>query len=283
MKTHQNPFRDTTLDIDKDYALWKKGQLDVLTQLRGKQVWVLFSGGKDSSLALNFLNAASKEFEFAFEVHAGVFPKHRYTATEISRIDAFWGKKGVQIHWHQAEKPDDSLEPPDRACVKCHQERRRLLYEFVSENVVDFSTFVLVTAYTLWDLVSYCLEYITEVTYARPSEAHTLPNRTRFVEVGQRFYPLLKIRSGCTIYRPVLWYNKQDVVRIIRAASIPILSVPCRYANYRPKRMLERYYESMQLHFDYASVLEFATNNLELLPLKEYESMSDERFLKHTF
>ena len=90
MKTHQNPFRDTTLDVDKDYALWKEDQLDVLTQLRGTQVWILFSGGKDSSLALNFLNTASKEFEFAFEVHAGVFPKHRYTASEISTIDGFW-------------------------------------------------------------------------------------------------------------------------------------------------------------------------------------------------
>jgi hypothetical protein len=127
------------------------------------------------------------------------------------------------------------------------------------------------------------LEYVTEVTYAKPSEAHALPNRARFVEVGQRFYPLLKIRSGCTIYRPLLRYNKQDVVRIVRAASIPILSVPCRYASYRPKRMLERYYESMQLHFDYVRVLEFAKNNLEILPLKKYESMSDERFLKHTF
>jgi tRNA(Ile)-lysidine synthase TilS/MesJ len=282
-KMHQNPSRYTTTDTYDDYILWKKDQVDMLTGLRGKEVWVLFSGGKDSSLSLSFLNTASEEFGFNFEVHAGAFPNHRYTASEVNGIDAFWRQKGVAIRWHRVEESDDPLEPPDSACLKCQQIRRRFLYEFVSENVVDLSNFVIVTAYTLWDLVSYCLEHVTETARRNPGAEGTLPNQTRFVEVGQRFYPILKMKSGCTVYRPLIKYNKQDVVRIIRTASIPIVSAPCRYAHFRPKRMLEKYYESMQLYFHYSSVLQLAMDRLGILPLNEYESMSNERFLKKIF
>jgi 3'-phosphoadenosine 5'-phosphosulfate sulfotransferase (PAPS reductase)/FAD synthetase len=89
--------------VKSDYVLWKKEQEPILTTLRGKEVWVLFSGGKDSSLALYFVHAASEEFGFSLQVHVGTFPKHRYTPREMDRIDLLCGSptivwKGMIIH-----------------------------------------------------------------------------------------------------------------------------------------------------------------------------------------
>ncbi|MBW1859015.1 MAG: hypothetical protein JRI70_02815 [Deltaproteobacteria bacterium] len=270
-------------DIDSDYITWKRSQAGALESLRDKQVWILFSGGKDSSLALQLLFAASKEFKFEFEVLCGTFPRHRYTMSVVSRIDTFWKDRGVKIHWHEVNESDDSLEHDDDPCVVCQQTRRRGLYQLTSNRSPDSEKLVLITAYTLWDLVSYCLECVTAVEFAEPGTEHRIAGQMRFAEVGQRFYPLLKMESGLTIYRPVLAYNTQEVVRIIRAASIPILSTPCRYAQLRPKRVLETYFESMGLRFDYLQVLRFAERCLNLPSLKEIESMSDERFLTRTF
>lgn len=270
-------------ETKSDYSAWKKEQAPVLDSLRGKEVWVLFSGGKDSSLALYFLHAASEEFGFSLQVHAGTFPKHRYTPSDVDRIDSFWNERGVEIHWHDIEKSDDSLEEADHPCIACQRVRKRRLYEHIGSRSVNLNKLVIVTAYTLSDLVSYSLEYLTEVAYTHPDGEDVQRSQRRFMETGHRFYPILTMQSGIIIYRPALRYNKQEVVRIIQEASIPILSVPCRYAQFRPKRMLETYYESMQLHFDYDRVVTFAKECLGLLSVNEYASMSEEHFLNRLF
>lgn len=270
-------------ETKSDYSAWKKEQAPVLDSLRGKEVWVLFSGGKDSSLALYFLHAASEEFGFSLQVHAGTFPKHRYTPSDVDRIDSFWNERGVEIHWHDIGQSDDSLEEADHPCIACQRVRRRRLYEHIGSRSVNLNKLVIVTAYTLSDLVSYSLEYLTEVAYTHPDGEDVQRSQRRFMETGHRFYPILTMQSGIMIYRPALRYNKQEVVRIIQEASIPILSVPCRYAQFRPKRMLETYYDSMQLHFDYDRVVTFAKECLGLLSVNEYASMSEENFLNRLF
>ncbi|MBW1858613.1 MAG: hypothetical protein JRI70_00715 [Deltaproteobacteria bacterium] len=260
-----------------DYNAWKKDQAHALTNFSRRDVWVMFSGGKDSSLALYFLQAASEEFEFTFEVHAGVFPQHRYAASEVSKIDSFWKKGGVEIQWHNLEASDDSLEKADDPCAVCQQVRKLLFVEFVRRKTPsEMHNLVVVTAYTLWDLVSYSLEYIMGHNLIRSDGGNISPGRTRFLETGQRFHSVLTMKRGYTMYRPILKYNKGDVVRIIQQASIPILNTPCRYARFRPKRILETYYESRLLCFDYDRVLMFAEKCLSLPAAAEYESMSED-------
>jgi tRNA(Ile)-lysidine synthase TilS/MesJ len=269
--------------VKSDYVLWKKEQEPILTTLRGKELWVLFSGGKDSSLALYFLHAASEEFGFGLQVHTGIFPKHRYTPHDMDRIDLFWKERGVVIQWHDVRESDDCLEGDDHPCVACQQARKQRLYEHTRSRGINLNELVLVTAYTLSDLVSYSLEYLMEVAYTHPKGEDVQRSQKRFVETGHRFYPIVTMKSGLMIYRPALRYSNQEVVRIIQEAAIPILSVPCRYAQHRPKRMLETYYESMQLHFDYDRVVKFAKACLGLLSVSEYASMSEEHFLSRLF
>jgi tRNA(Ile)-lysidine synthase TilS/MesJ len=263
--------------------LWEKEQREALTSLIGKEVWVLFSGGKDSSLSLHFLHTASKKFGFSIEAHAGIYPKHRYTPSEIARIEGFWEEKGVQILWHDVDISDDFLETAENPCAVCQKARKRLLYNVVTDRVAGLSKLVLVTAYSLSDLVSYSLEYLLGATYSSGDPERVQVSRQRFIETGQRFYPLVKMDGGLTIYRPILTYNNKNIIEIVGRNGVPILSTPCEYAHFRPKRILETYYESMSLDFDYHRLFEFARTSLELPHIDEYVSMSKEHFLKRVF
>jgi tRNA(Ile)-lysidine synthase TilS/MesJ len=255
----------------------------VLTGLKGKVVWILFSGGKDSSLSLYFLHEASKQFGFRFQAQAGMYPKHRYTPAEIDRIGCFWGKERVEILWHDVDKEDNVLQTAENPCAVCQRVRKKLLFNAVAGTIDDMSKLVIVTAYTLSDLASYAVEYLLGNTFTRGGGEQARLSRQRFLETGQRFYPILKMEGGATIYRPLLKYNTKNVINIVESTNIPVLSIPCQYAHFRPKRILETYYESMGLRFDYNRLFEFARTSLELPPINEYASMSKEFFLKRIF
>jgi hypothetical protein len=142
---------------------------------------------------------------------------------------------------------------------------------------------VMVVSYDLSDLVSYLLERLTGDIYVRPDEPNREQNKKRFLETSQRFYPFLKMDKGYSIYRPLLRYNEEDVVRIVQEAGVPILTTPCRHAEFRPKRLLGAYYQSMHLQFDYDRVFEFAKGHLGLPPLNDYTSMDTTHFTKQVF
>jgi len=272
-----------SLKMGPEYTVWEKEQTAILTGLKGKDVSLLFSGGKDSSLCLHFMLAASEDYGFNIEVYAGTFPAHRYTPPEVKTIDAFWKDRGLTILWHEAAMSDDSLETAANPCIVCVQARKQLLHEAISTKSTDLANLVLVTGYTLWDLVSYSLEYLMGGVYAQPDREEVQRSRKRFMETGQRFYPFLKMEGGYSIYRPILKFNTPDVLRIIQEASIPFLSIPCHYAQFRPKRLLESYYRSMSLHFDHNRVVDFVKQHLGLPSVSEYRSMSKEYFHKRKF
>jgi tRNA(Ile)-lysidine synthase TilS/MesJ len=266
-----------------EYTLWEKEQTAILTALSGKDVSLLFSGGKDSSLCLHFMLAASEDYGFNIEVYAGTFPEHRYNPPEVKTIDAFWKDRGLKIVWYEAAMSDESLKTAPNPCIVCLQARKQLLHKAISTKSTDLANLVLVTGYTLWDLVSYSLEYLMGGVYAQSDTEEVQRSRKRFMETGQRFYPFLKMEGGYSIYRPILKFNTQDVVRIIEEASIPFLSTPCLYTKFRPKRLLESYYRSMRLHFDHDRVVDFAKQHLRLPSVSEYLSMSKEYFRKKKF
>jgi tRNA(Ile)-lysidine synthase TilS/MesJ len=264
-----------------EYLSWRKQESEILDSLGGKEVWLLFSGGKDSTLAFYFLYMAAQDFKFNFQVHAGAFPKHRYNKPERDRIHSFWLEKGFNIHWHNIHDSDDALDEAPDPCLVCQRLRKQLLFDVVRDSCNNLEDLVIVINYDLSDLVSYTLEYLTGSIYSDNGNGQCV--QKRFTEVSHRFYPVLKMDQGYTIYRPILRYNEQDVIKIVKEASIPILTVPCRYAKYRPKRTLAAYYEAMGLHFDYDKVFDFAKNRLGLLSAGGYASMKQEDYLKKVF
>jgi tRNA(Ile)-lysidine synthase TilS/MesJ len=272
-----------SVGAEHQYSKWEEAQAAVLRNLQGKEVWVLFSGGKDSSLALYFFHRAAKEFDFRFTAHTGLFPKHRYSQADVSRIDRFWKERGVQVRWHKLKMSDKSLGVGGNPCATCQRARKMILYEVVRAQVGNLEDLVLVTAYTLSDLMSYSLEYVTGGTCRKHDGRKVELSRERFIETAQRFYPVLKMNEGFTIYRPLLKFNTEDIVHAVQEADLPILSTPCLYARFRPKRMLESYYQSAGIEFDYDRLLEFARTCLRLPSIDEYASVNKELFLKRLF
>ncbi|MBW1920204.1 MAG: hypothetical protein JRI81_08275, partial [Deltaproteobacteria bacterium] len=84
-------------------------------------------------------------------------------------------------------------------------------------------------------------------------------------------------------FRPLVKYNGNDIVRAVKKQGIPFLSIPCKFKDYRPKRILERYYEKMALCFDYQQVLDFARRSLNLPDISSYDNIEKEEYFKNIF
>ena len=263
-----------------DYHQWKEEHISILNTLSDKDVLLLFSGGKDSSLAMDFLVRAKKEFGFDFNAHTGACPVHRYPAKEKERIESYWDKRGVPILWHDMIETDEYLENAPNPCVACQKLRKKLLKSGLTSTIQEWSRLIIIINHSLWDLVSYSIENILDDLFSNSGEPG---NNKRFLETTQRFYPLLKMKEGYTVFRPLIKYNSDDIQEVIKEASIPTLSIPCKFREFRPKRILERYYQKMGICFDYDKVFNFAKRSLGLPDITTYTSIDMDEYLLNVF
>ena len=263
-----------------DYHQWKEEHKTLLDTFSDKNVMMLFSGGKDSSLAMDFLLRAGKEFGFDFEAHAAIFPVHRYTDAERERIGSYWDKRGADITWHDMSETDEYLENAPNPCVACQKLRKKLLKSSLTNSIEDWSSLFVIINHTLWDIVSYSLEHMLSGLFSNSVNAE---NNKRFMETAQRFYPLLKMKEGYTVFRPIIRYNSDDILKVIKEADIPTLSIPCEFKEFRPKRVLERYYQKTGIHFDYDKVFDFARGSLSLPDISTYTSIDRDEYLSNVF
>lgn len=267
--------------MNETYRKWSRMHQEILGMLPGKKVLILYSGGKDSSFCLDLMLQAAAEFDFSIEAHAGAFPLHRYIEEERSRLGAYWQNRGVQIQWHPVKTTDEALESAQNPCLICQEVRKELMHELLEKWGHDWSKIVLIASYSLWDLVGYSLEHV--LSNLLSSTPFSEKSRDRFFDTGQRFYPLLHMKEGYHVFRPLLHYNTPDILDYLKSHDIPILSVPCLYKEYRPKRILETYYHQFGLKFDYDRVMTFAKNVLGLPESFRYTSANKEDYLKKIF
>ncbi len=265
------------------YASWRAEHESVLESFPDRRVLLLYSGGKDSSLALDFISEAAKEFGFAFETHAGAYPIHRYPDEEKKRLESYWWKRGVNVRWHDMGETDNYIRNSANPCISCQKLRKKVLKTSLMSTVKDWESLVLITCYTLWDIASYSVERVLSGTFARFVQGSNDENNRRFNETAQRFYPLLKMKEGFTIFRPLIKYNNGDILNLIAGKDIPILSIPCQFKDFRPKRILEKYYERMGMSFQYDQVFNFAKKSLNLPDISSYTSVEKEEYLLNVF
>ena len=142
---------------------------------------------------------------------------------------------------------------------------------------------VVVPGYTLWDIVSYSMEHMLNGIFSVSGNKSRTERDKRFMETAQRFYPLLKMKEGYMVFRPLIKYNQNDILKNIEQAGIPILSNPCRFRDFRPKRILEKYYEKTGLRFEYDRVFGFARRSLNLPDSSAYTSIEKEEYLLDIF
>ena len=263
-----------------DYHQWKEEHRSILEALCDKNVLMLFSGGKDSSLTMYFLLRAKREFGFDFKAHTGAYPVHRYPDIEKKRIESYWNKRGVEIHWHDLGETDEYIKNEVNPCLQCQKLRKQMLKTVLTNTIDSWESLVLVTSYSLWDIVSYSIEHILNDLFSNPVNAE---NNKRFMETAQRFYPLLKMKEGYTVFRPIIRYNSDDILKAIKEADIPTLTIPCEFKEFRPKRVLERYYQKTGIHFDYDKVFNFARRSLSLPDISTYTSIDRDEYLLNLF
>lgn len=263
---------------------WKDDMSGIFKKIAGKKSLVFYSGGKDSSVALDFISRFSKEFELDFEVHAGAFPNHRYTPDERERLSSYWSGRGIPIIWHEFKESDKQLRDAENPCLGCQKIRKKLLIQTIgSAYSEELDNLALVISFSLWDLVGYTLEHILGDIYPGFGNKKGGEITKRFLETSQRFYPLIQMKEGYTVFRPLLRYNGSDISKYIEENEIPVLSIPCEFKEYRPKRVLEAYYEKMGLKFDYDSVFNFAKTSLEIPGLDSYSTIDKDKYLDEYF
>lgn len=268
------------------YSLWKKDHWSILEELSNKKIIIPFSGGKDSSVVLSLIQKASEEIDINFEAHGAIFPTRVFSKKDIKSIDAYWKQKNVHIHWHESEVSEDCLtEAVDEGrspCLTCIHTKKKVLMSYLQKAISDWQSVAIVMSYSLWDLVSAMLEYITQSTFHDEKYSKTFQDKNperRFFETAQRFYPLLNIKTGPTIYKPLIKANDQDIRSYIQENKIPLTTIPCTYKDFRPKRILAAYYEKSELYFDYNKLFDFSKKVLGLPDKSYYEKIETKEFM----
>ncbi|MCF8050539.1 MAG: hypothetical protein K9L59_04830 [Desulfobacterales bacterium] len=268
------------------YSTWKTGYLPALEGFAGKKIILTYSGGKDSSVGLYLLHRASREFNFEIEPHAVKFPHHVFPETELQKLEGYWQRQGVRIHWHDPVTSDKELEPgienDHNPCHVCNRAKKHILIEKGQAIFGEPHSVVLMMSYSLWDLVSATLEHILGgYSSEQPGAIDENGKKAshRFLETSQRFYPLIRLKTGLQIFKPLIRYNDQQILELIENAGIPLSAIPCRYREFRPKRMFCRYYEKAKLEFHFDQVFAFATDVLKIPTLSYYESLDMDTYL----
>ncbi len=260
------------------YKNWKKLHKHFLATLSGSEILMLFSGGKDSSTALDLLSRAAAEFGFEPLVHAGAYPVHRYPFEERKRISDYWRGKGTEIRWHELAPDDSAIENTENPCEVCQKIRKKMLARFLEKRVSQWDRLVIVTSYSLWDLVSYALEQV--LGNMLNSGENT---EKRFKETAQRFFPILHMKEGYKVFRPLVTINDTDIQKHLEKQRIPTLTAECKFGRLRPKRILEDYYKTAGFSFDYGKLLNFAGKSLDIPSASAYEFMGKEEYFGRLF
>lgn len=269
-----------------NYSIWKTDNQAILEDLSDKKVMIPYSGGKDSSVVLYLIQKAAEEFDFNYEARGVFFPANVYSDRDVKKINSYWHKRNISIIWHKVPVSDEclaeALKKGQSPCLTCIQMKKKILVSQLNRMISDWNSIVIVMSYSLWDLVSATLEHISRATFSDKNYLSSLQEKRtdeRFIETAQRFYPLLKIKGGPTIYKPLIKYNDQEIQKFISANSIPLTTTSCSYKEFRPKRIFATYYEKTDLFFDYSKVLDFSKKALNLPDITYYEEIDMEEYI----
>jgi len=264
-----------------DYEQWKQEHAMLLATFPQKTVFMLFTGGKDSSVILWLLLKASREFGFSFETSTGRYPLHVFPDAEVEKLDTYWRRHGVKITWHEVDASDNLLSEAhlrgENPCRLCQSAKRARLFSHLTALDDKLKDIVLILSFSLWDLVSYSIEYLVEGIYSSRSAAG---HGDRILRTSQRFYTVIQLSDGLTVFKPLLKYNNQEILQVVKEQGIPLSQVECSYKRYTPKRILFDYYQQANAFFDYDQVFSYVKSSFQIQEQVASPGMSTLEFMK---
>ena len=262
------------------HAQWQADHQETLETFNGKDLVVSYSGGKDSSLLLDYLLRSQKDFGYHLQAHGVAFPSHVFLPEEQARLGLYWEERGLPIAWHGPGKREDEdlaqmVEAGKSPCVVCSRVKKKGLLGYFQAREIPCDSLVVVIGYTLWDLASATVEHMLRTCFGHGGDGSFQGRKPeeRFLEISQRFYPLLRLHNGLTVFKPLIRYNDPDIALTVESKGIPITTEACRFKFYRPKRQLSEYYGMFGLHFTYEDVYAFARKTFDIPDIDHFQQM----------
>jgi len=271
------------LKLQNIFKKWETDNKPYLKSCSGREIAVAFSGGKDSSVCLLFLNKLKESYNFTLKAYLYTFPVHRYTDNFHKSLNDYWDRQRVEIDYHKADENDSILENSPNPCRVCQNVRKNQLFELFKLYRNRVKKLVLVSGHSLWDLAGYAVNRLVASELITESRLEEAAGEERFIEVAQRFYPFFTMPEGYSVYRPMLFLNQDEIEEVIKEERIPVLNVPCKYTNSRPKKVLGGYFSEFGYKFSYAKVMEFAKKRLNIPAISEFQKQSHREYLSKNF
>ncbi len=208
-----------------------------------EKIVFLFSGGKDATLGLFFLNKYLKERELPISLEALMvaYPKHVYYIEDGTEADCFvetkefWEEQQVNMKIFDS-KESDFKDDEEGACKICKSARKDIVDKYLHSYIGNRNT-AIVTGYTLYDALAYmdeiCLVSNFDFNNLSPKDAVTM-NRVKNCLHKMKAKEILP--NGLTIIRPLIAMKENMIMDAVVNLNIPYVSRGCKAAINKHKR-----------------------------------------------
>lgn len=208
-----------------------------------EKVVFLFSGGKDATLGLFFLNKYIKERNLPISLEALMvaYPKHVYYIEDGTEADCFvetkrfWKEQQVSVKIFDS-KECDFKDGEKGACKICKNARKAIVDKYLDFYIESGNT-AIVTGYTLYDALAYmdeiCLASNFDFNNISPNDA-VIINRVK--NCLHKMKAKEKLPNGLTIIRPLIAMKENMIMDAVIDLNIPYINRGCKVATNKHKR-----------------------------------------------
>ena len=207
------------------------------------KVIFLFSGGKDATLGLYFLQKYIQENDLNISVETVLvtYPLHCYFAKDDSETESFvalkkyWFEQDVTFHVFVPDVADidanDAL-----ACKTCKVTRKKIIDEFL-DNIDDKTRTAIMTGYTLYDVLAFLDEVLLITNYDLKNykqKDSAIVNRVE--NCLHKMSVKENLPNGFRIIRPLVNTSEHDIRLCNGELELPFCTVTCEAAKVKLKR-----------------------------------------------
>lgn len=208
-----------------------------------EKVVFLFSGGKDATLGLFFLNKYIKEKKLPVSLEALMvaYPKHVYYLEDGTEADCFvetkrfWEEQQVNVKVFDSEECD--FKDDEKGACKICKNARKAIVDGYLDSYIESGNTAIVTGYTLYDALAYmdeiCLVSNFDFNNISLADVATL-NRVK--NCLHKMKAKEKLPNGLTIIRPLIAMKENMIMDAVINLNIPYISRGCKAATNKHKR-----------------------------------------------